>query len=435
MFIENAKLAIIGLGYVGLPLAVEFGKTREVLGFDIDEDRIAELEQGFDRTLELSNQELKSSKGLKYSTLVEDLLKCNCYIVTVPTPVDSNNEPDMTFLFQACELIGRVVNHNDVIIFESTVYPGATEDDCAPLIERLSGLDYSGNIQKQSKIKENVFHLGYSPERINPGDKEHGLTKIVKVTSGSNPEVAEFVDKLYGSIITAGTYKAPSIRVAEAAKVIENTQRDLNIALVNELSKIFHLMGLDTQEILDAAGTKWNFLPFRPGLVGGHCIGVDPYYLTHKAKNFGYNPEVILSGRKINDHMGAYVAHRIDTLMKLGGIAKKGARILVLGLTFKPNCPDTRNSKVFDLIKELQAFGCIVNVNDPFLAQQDLPISLQPLFVEEPLTSIYEVVILAVAHQDYLSKGVETLKSFGKDECIFFDLQSAFPKTESHGRL
>lgn len=435
MFVENAKLAIIGLGYVGLPLAVEFGKTREVLGFDIDRKRIAELEEGFDKTLELSNEELKSAERLTYSSSIEDLATCNCYIVTVPTPVDKNNEPDMTFLFEACKLIGQVVSPEDVIIFESTVYPGATEDDCAPLIEHVSGLMFSGNVQTELQADMKVFHLGYSPERINPGDREHGLTKIIKVTSGSNPEVAEFVDNLYGSIVTAGTYKAPSIRVAEAAKVIENTQRDVNIALVNELAKIFNLMDLDTQEVLEAAGTKWNFLPFKPGLVGGHCIGVDPYYLTHKAKEIGYEPEVILSGRKINDDMGAYTARRIDILMRTKGIAKPGARVLVLGLTFKPNCPDTRNSKVYDLVRELQTFDYIVEVSDPFLDKEDLPVSLQSLFVEEPSNLVFDAVILAVAHDPYLKKGAGALRSFGKEDHIFFDLQSAFEKADSHGRL
>ena len=420
---------------MGLPLAVEFGKARKVLGFDIDEQRISELKEGFDKTLELTNKELQLAEGLIYTSSIDDLASCNCYIVTVPTPVDENNEPDMTFLFGACKLIGQVVSPDDVVIFESTVYPGATENDCAPLIEQISGLMFSGNIQTEAQADMKVFHLGYSPERINPGDKEHGLTKIVKVTSGSDPEVAEFVDKLYESIITAGTYKAPSIRVAEAAKVIENTQRDVNIALVNELAKIFHLMGLDTQEVLEAARTKWNFLSFKPGLVGGHCIGVDPYYLTHKAREIGYESEVILSGRKINDEMGAYAARRINLLMRTKGIARPSARALVLGLTFKPNCPDTRNSKVYDLVTELQTFGCIVEVNDPFLDKEDLPASLQSLFVEEPSSLVYDAVILAVAHDQYLKKGVRALRSFGKDDHVFFDLQSAFRKAESHGRL
>jgi len=393
------KISIIGLGYVGLPLAVEFGKKYDVLGFDINKERIAELENGYDRTLEVDEQNLKSSAGLKFSSNKEDLKSCDIFIVTVPTPVDEHKRPDLTPLIKASETVGSALKKGDIVIYESTVYPGCTEEDCVPVLERVSGLKFNED-----------FFCGYSPERINPGDKEHTVTKILKVTSGSTPEIADKVDALYGSIITAGTHKASSIKVAEAAKVIENSQRDINIAFVNELAILFAKMGIDTLEVLKAAGTKWNFLPFKPGLVGGHCIGVDPYYLTFKAESLGYHPEVILSGRRINDNMGAYVAKEVIKLLIKKSHKVDGARVLVLGITFKENCPDIRNSRVIDVISELRDFGCEIDVYDPWADEAEVKHEYGLTLVGEP-GSNYEAVVLAVAHEKFRGLDVTSLKN------------------------
>jgi UDP-N-acetyl-D-galactosamine dehydrogenase len=432
---KNLKIAVIGLGYVGLPLAVEFAKDRDVVGFDLDKERIKELKQGWDKTQELSAQEIQASHKLTMSSELTDLAHCNCFIITVPTPVNKNNEPDMSLVFSACKIIGEVISPDSIVILESTVYPGATEDECAPIIETVSGLTFCNKATPRNKRSKGIFHMGYSPERINPGDKSHNLPSIVKITSGSTAEAAEVVDELYGSIIVAGTFKAPSIRVAEAAKVIENTQRDINIALVNEFAKIFHLMDIDTRDVLEAAGTKWNFLPFKPGLVGGHCIGVDPYYLTHQAKKIGHDPELILAGRKMNDSMGIYSAERVKELMLENKMDLSKARILIFGVTFKANCPDTRNSKVYDLITELETYGCQLSLNDPFLTAKDLPTTLQEKFVARPKAGYYDTIILAVAHQDYIELGVSKLRSFGIQGHLFFDLQAIFPKETTDGRL
>jgi len=393
------KISIIGLGYVGLPLAVEFGKKYDVLGFDINKERIAELENGYDRTLEVDEQNLKSSAGLKFSSNKEDLKSCDIFIVTVPTPVDEHKRPDLTPLIKASETVGSALKKGDIVIYESTVYPGCTEEDCVPVLEKVSGLKFNED-----------FFCGYSPERINPGDKEHTVTKILKVTSGSTPEIADKVDALYGSIITAGTHKASSIKVAEAAKVIENSQRDINIAFVNELAILFAKMGIDTLEVLKAAGTKWNFLPFKPGLVGGHCIGVDPYYLTFKAESLGYHPEVILSGRRINDNMGAYVAKEVIKLLIKKSHKVDGARVLVLGITFKENCPDIRNSRVIDVISELRDFGCEIDVYDPWADEAEVKHEYGLTLVGEP-GSNYEAVVLAVAHEKFRGLDVTSLKN------------------------
>lgn len=395
----KTKISIIGLGYVGLPLAVEFGKKYDVLGFDINKERIAELESGYDRTLEVDEKNLKSSSGLKFSSNKEDLKSCNIFIVTVPTPVDEHKRPDLTPLIKASETVGSALKTGDIVIYESTVYPGCTEEDCVPVLERVSGLKFNVD-----------FYCGYSPERINPGDKEHTVTKILKVTSGSTPEIADKVDALYASIITAGTHKASSIKVAEAAKVIENSQRDINIAFVNELAILFAKMGIDTLEVLKAAGTKWNFLPFKPGLVGGHCIGVDPYYLTFKAESLGYHPEVILSGRRINDNMGAYVAKEVVKLLIKKSHKVDGARVLVLGITFKENCPDIRNSRVIDVIEELKDFGCEIDVYDPWADDAEVKHEYGLSLVKEPGKD-YEAVILAVAHEKFRDIDVAALKN------------------------
>ncbi|PTE19741.1 Vi polysaccharide biosynthesis UDP-N-acetylglucosamine C-6 dehydrogenase TviB, partial [Cereibacter changlensis JA139] len=400
---QNIKtLAIIGLGYVGLPLAVEFAKIRPVIGFDINKDRIAKLEAGHDQTREITPEELGEAAHLRFTSDATDLSAAQIYIVTVPTPINAHKQPDLTPLIKASETVGRVLKAGDIVVYESTVYPGATEEDCVPVLERVSGLKFNVD-----------FFCGYSPERINPGDKAHRLTTIRKVTSGSTPEVAETVDQLYASIITAGTYKAESIRVAEAAKVIENTQRDLNIALVNELAVIFNRMGLDTDAVLRAAGTKWNFLPFRPGLVGGHCIGVDPYYLTHKAEELGYHPQVILAGRRINDGMGAYVAGQLVKAMLRKRIQVNGAKVLILGLTFKENCPDLRNTKVTDVVRELADYGVSVDVCDPWAdpaeAQAEYGIGL----VQEPELAAYQGIILAVAHDMFRERDADDLRRHG----------------------
>lgn len=425
MELNSKTVAIIGLGYVGLPLAVEFGKKRPAIGFDINPRRIAELRAGEDHTLECSAGELKSATLLRYSCEPADLKEAQVFIVTVPTPVDQANRPDMTPLVKASETVGKALKRGDVVIYESTVYPGATEEVCVPVLEKFSGLKFNAD-----------FYCGYSPERINPGDKEHRLPSIKKVTSGSTPEVADAVNALYAQIITAGTHKASSIKVAEAAKVIENTQRDVNIALMNELSLIFHRLGIDTLEVLQAAGTKWNFLPFRPGLVGGHCIGVDPYYLTHKAQEVGYHPEVILAGRRINDNMSKHVADETVKLMLRKGLPVLGSKVLVLGLTFKENCPDVRNTKVVDIVRTLRAYNTEVDVYDPWIsvdeAQHEYGLACLP---EPPARGAYAAVVLAVGHRQFVELGVEGIKAFGQDGAVLFDVKSILPLGAADGRL
>ncbi|MFC2993579.1 Vi polysaccharide biosynthesis UDP-N-acetylglucosamine C-6 dehydrogenase TviB [Halomonas tibetensis] len=417
-------VGVIGLSYVGLPLAVEFGKVLPTVGFDINVTRIAELRDGIDHTLEVEPELLAESVQLSFASELEALRGCNVYIVTVPTPIDSSRRPDLTPLIKASETLGRVVGQGDVVIYESTVYPGATEEECIPVVERVSGLTYNRD-----------FFAGYSPERINPGDKEHRVTTIMKVTSGSTPEVADFVDALYGRVITAGTHKASSIAVAEAAKVIENTQRDINIALINELAVIFNRLGIDTEEVLQAAGTKWNFLPFRPGLVGGHCIGVDPYYLTHRAEQVGYHPEIILAGRRINDGMGAYVASQLIKQMIKRRIHVDGARVLVLGLTFKENCPDLRNTRVVDILSELADYNVAVDVFDPQVnkAEAEAEYGIHP--VESPDAGAYDAVILAVAHREFRELGAEGIRAWGKPEHVLYDLKYLLPKESVDLRL
>lgn len=421
---DNVRLGVIGLGYVGLPLAVEFGKVLSTVGFDINTQRIRELNDGIDRTLEVEPELLAQASQLRFESDLEALRSCNVYIITVPTPIDASRQPDLTPLIKASETLGQVVMKGDVVIYESTVYPGATEEDCIPVIERVSGLIYNQD-----------FFAGYSPERINPGDKEHRVTTIRKVTSGSTPEIADFVDALYRQVITAGTHKASSIAVAEAAKVIENTQRDINIALINELAVIFNRLGIDTEEVLEAAGTKWNFLPFRPGLVGGHCIGVDPYYLTHKAQQVGYHPEVILAGRRINDNMGAYVASQLIKQMIKRRIHVEGARVLVMGLTFKENCPDLRNTRVVDILNELADYNIAVDVYDPQVDKDEAEheYSIRP--VEQPSASAYDAIVLAVAHQEFRELAVEDIRAWGKSEHVLYDLKYVLPKQDVDLRL
>ena len=423
--LSQTRIAIIGLGYVGLPLAVEFGKHRPVLGFDINTARIQELSGGQDSTLEVEPEELVQAAHLQFSHDAQDLASCGVFIVTVPTPIDAANRPDLTPLIKASETVGKALRRGAVVIYESTVYPGCTEEVCVPLLERHSGLRFNQD-----------FFCGYSPERINPGDKEHRLPSIRKVTSGSTPEVADAVDALYGQIITAGTHKASSIRVAEAAKVIENTQRDLNIALMNELSLIFHRLGIDTLEVLQAAGTKWNFLPFRPGLVGGHCIGVDPYYLTHKAQEVGYHPEVILAGRRINDSMARHVADETVKLMLRKNQPVLGSRVLVLGLTFKENCPDVRNTKVVDIVRSLQAYNAQVDVYDPWIdvSEAEHEYGLQCLS-QAPEQGKYSAVILAVAHREFMALGEQGIRAFGVPGAVLFDVKSLLPRGVADGRL
>lgn len=421
---KNLCIGIIGLGYVGLPLAVEFGKKYPVVGFDINNARLAELSKGHDSTLEVDDQELAEAKHLSYSSSLDDLKACNVFIVTVPTPINEHKQPDLTPLIKASETIGKVLKQGDIVIYESTVYPGATEEDCVPVLERVSGLTFNKD-----------FFCGYSPERINPGDKEHRVTTILKVTSGSTPEVAETVDQLYRSIITAGTHKASSIKVAEAAKVIENTQRDVNIGLINELALIFNKLGIDTEEVLKAAGTKWNFLPFRPGLVGGHCIGVDPYYLTHKAQSVGYHPEIILAGRRLNDGMGAYVASQLVKAMLKKRIHVEGSRVLVLGLTFKENCPDLRNTKVVDIIAELQDYGVSVDCYDPWInaAEAQHEYGITPVY--EPAVGAYDGIVLAVAHKEFAVMGAEQIRALGKPAHVLYDLKYVLPTSAADLRL
>jgi UDP-N-acetyl-D-galactosamine dehydrogenase len=423
MLLENAKIAIIGLGYVGLPLAVEFGKKRETLGFEINQSRVDELQSGEDSTLECSPEELKEATHLSYTTDTEQLKNCNVFIVTVPTPINEHKQPDLTPLEKASEMLGGVIKQGDIVIYESTVYPGCSEEVCVPILEKVSGLTFNED-----------FYIGYSPERINPGDKEHRLPTIKKVTSGSTPECAKFVNELYQDIITAGTHLAPSIKVAEAAKVIENTQRDVNISLINELAKIFNMLDIDTLDVLEAAGTKWNFLPFRPGLVGGHCIGVDPYYLTYKAQSIGYNPEVILSGRRINDGMGEYVVSQLIKRMIKNKQQVDGSKVLLMGLTFKENCPDLRNTKVVDIISELQEYNINIDIYDPWVSKEEAIEEYGLSLIDEP-TNDYEAVIVAVAHNEFIDLGAEGVRKYLKNDGLLYDLKSLFEKSESDIRL
>ena len=422
--INEIKIAVIGLGYVGLPLAVEFGKHLPVVGFDINASRIAALRAGTDHTLEVSDEELTQASHLSYSSDIQALKNCNFFIVTVPTPIDDYKQPDLTPLIKASEAIGSLLKKDDIVVYESTVYPGATEEVCIPVLEKVSGLTFNQD-----------FYAGYSPERINPGDKEHRVTNILKVTAGSTPEVADFVDEVYNLIITAGTHKAASIKVAEAAKVIENTQRDVNIALINELAVIFNKMGIDTQAVLEAAGTKWNFLPFRPGLVGGHCIGVDPYYLTHKAQAIGYNPEIILAGRRLNDSMGEYVVTQLVKTMIKKRIQVAGAKVLVLGLSFKENCPDVRNTKVIDIVHELEEYNIEVDVYDPWVDKAEAEREYNVTPISKPAMNNYDGIILAVAHNEFVELGVEQIRAFGKNEHVLYDLKYGFTKEDTDIRL
>lgn len=421
---QDLKVAVIGLGYVGLPLAVAFGCKRPVVGFDINEGRVLQLRDGIDHTLELSREELKAACHLQYSSRSEDLHDCNCFIVTVPTPIDKYKRPDLGPLIRASETVGAVLKPGDVVIYESTVYPGCTEEDCVPVLEKASGLRFNKD-----------FFCGYSPERINPGDKERRFSTITKVTSGSTPEIADLVDKLYGEVLDVGTHKAESIRVAEAAKVIENTQRDLNIALINELAIIFNKMGIDTEAVLRAAGTKWNFLPFRPGLVGGHCIGVDPYYLTHKAQALGYHPEIILAGRRLNDGMGVYVAGQLVKAMTKKRIHVEGAKILVMGLAFKENCPDLRNTRVMDIVNELLEYNCGVEVYDPWVSAAEAERIHGLALVEKPQVGKYDAIVVAVAHRQFKEMGVAAIKSLGKRESVIFDLKYVLNADQADLRL
>ncbi len=421
---SEASIAIVGLGYVGLPLAVEFGTKRKVIGFDTNEARIKELKKGLDNTLETTNQELKDAIYLSYTNSLKDIKDCKIFIITVPTPIDKNKQPNLSPLKDASEAIGSILKKGDLVIYESTVYPGATEEVCVPILEAISGLSFNKD-----------FYCGYSPERINPGDKEHRITTIKKVTSGSTPEIATKVDKLYQEIITEGTHKASSIKVAEAAKVIENTQRDVNIALINELSLIFNKLNIDTESVLDAAGTKWNFLPFRPGLVGGHCIGVDPYYLTHKALEVGYNPEMILAGRRINDNMGFFVADQVSKLMTKKGIHVEGANILIMGLAFKENCPDIRNTRVVDLIEQFDSFNCSTEIYDPWVDRDAAVGEYKIKLIEEPMEGKYDAIILAVAHDVFKNLSSEQIKTFGKENHVIYDIKYLLDNEEVDGRL
>ena len=418
------KIGIIGLGYVGLPLAAEFGKNSPTLGFDIDESRIAELRDGIDKTLEVSEQELQQASQLAFTHNEKDLADCRVFIVTVPTPINQYKQPDLTALIQASKTVGRVIQKNSVVIYESTVYPGATEEVCVPVLEQVSGLKLNSD-----------FYAGYSPERINPGDKEHRVSDIIKVTSGSTPEIAVEIDALYKRIVTAGTHLASSIKVAEAAKVIENVQRDLNIALINELAMIFERLGIDTLEVLEAAGTKWNFLNFRPGLVGGHCISVDPYYLTHKAQEIGYHPRVILSGRQINDQMGTYISDYVVRMMTKKRIHVVQSKILIMGLAFKENCPDLRNTRVIDIVREFEDYHATVEVYDPWVEPEIAKLEYGLSLVEEPDQASYDAIIIAVAHQQFIDLGVDAIRAFGKPGHVLYDLKSVFPISSVDARL
>ncbi|HCO05604.1 MAG TPA: Vi polysaccharide biosynthesis UDP-N-acetylglucosamine C-6 dehydrogenase TviB [Enterococcus faecalis] len=422
--LPELKIAIIGLGYVGLPLAVEFGKKVPVTGFDIHQKRIDELKAGQDHTLEVSREELTQATQLTYTAQLEDLEDCNFFIVTVPTPIDDFKQPDLTPLIKASTSIGKVLKKGDIVVYESTVYPGATEEACIPVLEQVSGLKFNQD-----------FFAGYSPERINPGDKQHRVTNILKITSGSTPQVAEFVDQVYNLIIEAGTHKAPSIKVAEAAKVIENTQRDVNIALINELALIFNKMGIDTEEVLKAAGTKWNFLPFRPGLVGGHCIGVDPYYLTHKAQSIGYHPEIILAGRRLNDAMGSYVVTQLVKQMIRKKIQVEGSKVLVLGLSFKENCPDIRNTKIIDIINELKEYQIEVDIYDPWVDISEAQHEYNVTPIKTLQDSIYDGVILAVAHEEFKEMGADKIRKLGKANHVLYDLKYVLDQSKVDIRL
>jgi UDP-N-acetyl-D-glucosamine/UDP-N-acetyl-D-galactosamine dehydrogenase len=421
---KNKKIAVIGLGYVGLPLAVEFGKIREVVGFDIDDGRISELKEGKDRTLEVSLEEMKEAKNLSFTSNLKEINSCGIYIVTVPTPIDKHKHPDLTPLIRASKTVGKMLKNRDIVIYESTVYPGATEEVCVPILEKYSGLVFNKD-----------FFCGYSPERVSPGDIEHKVATIKKITSGSTPEIAIQVDELYQEIIIAGTHKASSIKVAEAAKVIENTQRDVNIALINELSLIFHKLDIDTESVLEAAGTKWNFLPFSPGLVGGHCIGVDPYYLTYKAIEVGYNPEMILAGRRLNDKMGSYVANQVSKLMTKKRIHIVDAKILIMGLTFKENCPDLRNTRVVDIVEEFEIFNCNVDVFDPWVDKQEATQAYNINLINKPENGRYDAIILAVAHDKFKKLSLEQIKAFGKDSHVLYDVKYLLGADEVDGRL
>ncbi|MBS0366475.1 MAG: Vi polysaccharide biosynthesis UDP-N-acetylglucosamine C-6 dehydrogenase TviB [Proteobacteria bacterium] len=422
--LRNCRIGVVGLGYVGLPLAVEFGRHYDTVGFDIKPQRVAQLRRGRDSTLETTRAELRAARRLTFTTDLKDLRRCRVFIVTVPTPIDEFKRPDLTPLVRASESLGKVLRKGAVVIYESTVYPGCTEEVCVPILERVSGLKFNRD-----------FFAGYSPERINPGDKEHRLTTIRKITSGSTPEVAEFVDKLYGSIIKAGTHRASSIKVAEAAKVIENTQRDVNIALINELALIFNRLHIDTEEVLLAAGSKWNFLPFRPGLVGGHCIGVDPYYLTHKAQEIGYHPEMILAGRRLNDNMALYVAGQVAQIMGHKRIHVRDARVLVLGATFKENCPDIRNSKVVDVVRELQKLGAQVDIHDPWADSGELRHEYGLKLTRTPKPKHYDAVVVAVAHREFKAMGVHGLTRLCRRNHVIYDIKHVFPATQVDGRL
>jgi UDP-N-acetyl-D-glucosamine/UDP-N-acetyl-D-galactosamine dehydrogenase len=422
--VSQARLAVVGLGYVGLPLAVEFGKRYRVVGFDISSSRVKALKAGRDLTLEVRDDELRDATRLRFTTDVAELADCNIFIVTVPTPIDQHKRPDLSPLIKASQFIGSVLKKGDIVIYESTVYPGATEEECVPILEEISGLVFNAD-----------FYVGYSPERINPGDKLHRLSAITKVTSGSTPAVAEKVDQLYRQIVTAGTHKAPSIKVAEAAKVIENTQRDLNIALVNELAIIFGKMGIDTEAVLLAAGTKWNFLPFRPGLVGGHCIGVDPYYLTHKAQAIGYHPEIILAGRRLNDGMGAHVVSQLVKAMLKRRIQIDGARVLVMGLAFKENCPDLRNTRVIDIVRELTDYNVCTDVFDPWVDSEQAEREYRLTPIAEPPPGSYDAIVLAVAHEQIRAMGAQRIRAFGKSEHVLYDLKYIVAPEEADLRL
>lgn len=422
--LSNVKIAIIGLGYVGLPLAVAFSKRYSVQGFDINSNRVQELEAGVDSTLEVSNSELRAAENLSFSSSEGDLKSCNTFIVTVPTPIDKFKQPDLSPLLKASAMIAKFIKKDDVIIYESTVYPGATEDECIPLVERLSGLSFNKD-----------FFAGYSPERINPGDKSHRVEDILKITSGSDQATAEFVDDLYFSVIKAGTFKASSIKVAEAAKVIENTQRDVNIALINELAIIFNKLNIDTLEVLEAAGTKWNFFPFRPGLVGGHCIGVDPYYLTHKSESVGYRPEMILAGRRINDGMGSYVVSQLIKKMINQKIDVSGSKVLVMGLTFKENCPDIRNTKVIDIVNELKAYEVNVDIIDPYCDPAEAENEYDLVVSKTAEEGLYDAILIAVAHDEFKEMGVKAIRAFGRPKNILYDLKYTLPKDDVDIRL
>ena len=420
----NKKIALIGLGYVGLPLAVEFGKKRQIIGFDIDKNRISQLLSGIDPTLELSNQELKDAIHLSYTTNPDDIKECSIFIVSVPTPIDKHKRPDLTALEKSSETVGSVLKKGDIVIYESTVYPGATEEVCVPILEQQSGLKFNKD-----------FYCGYSPERINPSDKKHTITNILKVTSGSTPEIATEVDELYKEIIVAGTHKTKSIKIAEAAKVIENTQRDLNIALINELALIFNKLNIDTESVLEAAGTKWNFLPFRPGLVGGHCIGVDPYYLTQKANEVNYYPEIVLAGRRLNDNMGTYVADQVSKLMYKNKIHVGNSNVLIMGFAFKENCTDHRNTRVVDLFNQFKSFNCNVDIYDPWIDKDYAFKEHNIKLIDKPKNHYYDAIVIAVAHDKFKGLSEKQIRAYGKDKHILYDIKYLLKASESDGRL